>query len=228
MKQSFLKLLRWDFLLLHRNNLVVLALAIATVYFGIFKLLEPLGDLRSMLLILVFNDPVVTGLMFAGVIMLFEKNQHTLQAIGVSPRPVWHFLLSKVISLSLLATFSALLMNLAAIGWRFNWFHFVAGVFFTSALFAMAGIYYGNKSRDFTGFLVSIMGLILISALPFLSYFGLIPGIYMLWLPQYAGMLLLKAAYFPVSIPELIYAYAYLLICLLYAWKQILKNLKLA
>ncbi|MDX5321229.1 MAG: hypothetical protein LPK45_08940, partial [Bacteroidota bacterium] len=67
MKRSTLKLLKWDLLQLHRNNLIVLALLVAAMYLGLFKLLEPLGDLRSLLVLLVFNDPVVTGLLFAGV-----------------------------------------------------------------------------------------------------------------------------------------------------------------
>lgn len=224
--KSLLKILSWDFLLLHRNKLVLLAIAVAAIYLGLFKLLENLGDLRTLLLVLVFNDPVVTGLMFGGVIMLFEKSQNTLMAARVSPVPLEHFLASKVISLSLLATFSALLMNTAAIGFNYHFGHFLFGITGTSALFVMAGLYIGSGAKSFNQFLIRSMGFLLISALPFLGYFELMPDVYLYWLPQFAGLTLIKAAYFPVDASYLVYAYGFLSICLFIAWKRLVLHFK--
>lgn len=216
----------WDLLQLHRNNLVVLALVVAGLYLGIFKLLEPLGDLRSLLVLLVFNDPVVTGLLFGGVIMLFEKSQNTLAAVQVSPLSMEQFLASKVLSLTVLATVSALLMNIAAIGIHFNWLHFILGTALISAFFILAGFYFGQQSQDFTQFLVKSVGFLLMSALPFLGYYELVPEIYFYWLPPFAGIKLIEAAYFPVDWPYLVYGYGYLLLSIFIFWKTLLKKLQ--
>ncbi|TNE81281.1 MAG: hypothetical protein EP332_03945 [Bacteroidetes bacterium] len=220
------KLLYWDLLLLHRNKLIVLGLVVAGIYLLLFKLLAGLGDLHSLLLVLVFNDPVVTGLLFAGVLMLFESSQNTLVAVQVSPLPVEKYLLSKVISLSLLSTVSALLMNLAAIGIDFNFVHFILGVAGTSALFVMAGLYLGFGAKGFNQFLMRSLGFLMLSALPFLAYFQLIPDVYLVWLPMYAGMKMIDAAYHSLDWYYLVYAYGYLGFSLYIAWKRLIHHFK--
>lgn len=220
------KLFYWDLILLNRNKLIVLGLLVAGIYLLLFKLLSGLGDLHNLLLVLVFNDPVVTGLLFAGVIMLFENSQNTLAAIRVSPLRVQDYLLSKIISLTLLSTVSALLMNLAAIGLEFNFIHFILGVSGTSALFVMAGLYLGFGAKGFNHFLMRSIGFLLLSALPFLAYFSLIPDIYLAWLPMYAGMKLIEASYHSLDWYYLIYAYGYLGFSLYFAWKRLLFHFK--
>lgn len=225
---SFKKLLYWDLVLLNRNKLIVLGLVVAAIYLGLFKLLAGLGDLDSLLLVLVFNDPVVTGLLFAGVIMLFESSQNTLVAVQVSPVRMEHYLLSKIISLTLLSTVSALLMNLAAIGLDFQFLHFTLGVAGTSALFVMAGLYLGYGAKGFNHFLMRSIGFLMLSALPFLAYFQIVPDIYLAWLPMYAGMKLIEAAYHSLDWYFLVYAYAYLGFGLYFAWKRLIHHFKQA
>jgi len=226
MNMRGIKRFGWDLLQLHRNNLVVLAFVVAGMYLGIFKLLEPLGTLRSMLVLLVFNDPVVTGLLFGGVIMLFEKSQNTLAAVQVSPLSLEKFLASKVLALTFLATVSALLMNLAAIGIHFNWLHFILGTALISAFFILAGFYFGQQSQHFTQFLVKSIGFILISALPFLGYYEVVPEIYFYWLPPFAGIKLIEAAYFPVAWPYILYGYGYLILSILLFWRTLINKLQ--
>lgn len=224
MKNQLLKMLRWDFLLLHRNNLIVLALLVAAAYLGLFKLLASLGDLRGLLVLLVFNDPVVTGLLFAGVIILFEKNQQTLMAVEISATSMNKFLLSKTLALAGLATLSALLLNLAAIGTNFNWIHFILGTFLISVFFILLGFHFGNRSRDFTHFITKIFGFLMMSALPFLAIYGIMPEIYFYWLPPFAGIKLIQAAYYDIAWPYLLYAYGFLVTANWLTWNFIIKK----
>ncbi|MBI1223265.1 MAG: hypothetical protein GC180_11725 [Bacteroidetes bacterium] len=226
MKNQLPKMIRWDFVLLQRNNLILLAILVAAAYLGLFKLLTPLGDLRGLLILLVFNDPVVTGLLFAGVIVLFEKNQQTLKALEISATLLKIFLLSKTLALATLSTASALLLNLAAIGIHFQWIHFTLGTFLISVFFILVGFHFGNQSRDFTHFITKIFGFLMLSALPFLAIYGLVPEIYFYWLPPFAGLKLIQASYFDVSWPYLIYAYGFLIAANVLTWKFLIKNFK--
>ena len=122
--------LKWDAVLLYRNRLFHIALLIALIYTGVFFLLKPLGNLDNVLVVLIFNDPVVTGYIFGGVIWLFDKNQHTLQAVSVLPVRRNLYLLSKILILSGLAVLVSVVMALAARGLDFNWFHLIFSVFY--------------------------------------------------------------------------------------------------
>ena len=53
MKKLF-RLLYWDLLLLHRNQLIVLSVVVAALYLGLFYLLQDLGTLTDVLVIFLF------------------------------------------------------------------------------------------------------------------------------------------------------------------------------
>lgn len=224
--KKLLRLLYWDLLLLHRNQLIVLSLVVAAVYLGLFYLLKDLGALSDVLVIFLFNDPVVTGLLFAGVILLFEKNQHTLQAIKVAPQPLLLFLLSKTIALVLISTGTALLMTFAAHGFRFHYGHMLGGLIGTSALFVLFGFAISARCRTFNHFLLRIIGFLILMALPFLSYI-FEEELYPLWLiPSFAGLKLLQGAFRSLSLLEIIYSYGYLAVWLTLGVPFTLKQLK--
>ncbi|NJO03298.1 MAG: hypothetical protein HC880_17895 [Bacteroidia bacterium] len=104
MVKTFLKIFRWDWVLLQRNQLMGLSLLAGATYLGIFYLLKPLGNLNDLLVVLLLNDPVVTGFLFGGYCFLFEKNQNTLSVLALMPLPMSYPLLSKTLALTLLST----------------------------------------------------------------------------------------------------------------------------
>lgn len=219
-------LLKWDVVLLQRNQLFVLSAVLAALYVGLFYLLRPLGNLETVLIILVFNDPVVTGFLFAGVLLLFDKNQNTLQVLQVVPLPLSYYVLSKTIALASLATLTALVMVLAAHGPRFQYAHLLLGVFLTGGLFTLFGFVLAGWSRTFNHFLLYTMGLLLVMAVPFLGLFGIGPERLYLLFPSFAGLKLLQATFGPVPLWQLLYAYAYLALWLVGAWFYTLRAFK--
>ncbi|MDX5320701.1 MAG: hypothetical protein LPK45_06330, partial [Bacteroidota bacterium] len=70
------------------------------------------------------------------------------------------------------------------------------------------------------------LGFLLLSALPFLAVYGLIPEVYCYWLPPYAGVKLIQAAYFDVETAYLIYAYGFLAISNVLMWKALTRHFK--
>lgn len=205
------RLFLWDILLLHRQQLIIISLVVIAIYIGIFFLLKGVGNIETLLTILVFTDPVVTAMMFAAVIVLFEKDQQTLMAIKVSPLPPSAFIVSKALSLSLLATLCGWLMAVVSYGVGFNHWLFLMGVFTTSLAFSFGGLWLGMISSSFNNFLANSIGLMIFLGVPFISMFG-----YECWwlylFPSMATLLLIEGAFTGLSAIETAYAVLYLLI----------------
>lgn len=212
---NLLQLLRWDLLLLHRNQLILISFAIATLYMGLFYLLQQAPQLEQILILLIFNDPLIMGYMFAGVLLLLEKNQNTLQAIAVSPLPLKHYLWSKAIALCLLSTSTAIAMTVIGAGCDLHWLHLLVGVGGGSLFFSLAGFGLAANAQDFNSFLFRSIGFLVLLGLPVLSLFDLVESALFYLLPSYPSLLLLQASFTPVAAFQLLYAYTYLLISII-------------
>ena len=215
--------LKWDAVLLYRNRLFHIALLIALIYTGVFFLLKPLGNLDNVLVVLIFNDPVVTGYIFGGVIWLFDKNQHTLQAVSVLPVRRNLYLLSKILILSGLAVLVSVVMALAARGLDFNWFHLIFSVFLSSFLFSSAGFSLAALSRGFNEFLLYSIPFFIISAVPFLHLFGIGDLIYFVFLPTTGSIEILKGALSSLNPLYLIFMYVHLIFWTILGWQLVIR-----
>ena len=207
-----LHLLRWDMVLLHRNQLVVISFAVAALYMGVFYLLQQAPMLDQILILLIFNDPLIIGYMFAGVLLMLEKNQNTLQAIAVSPLNMWHYLWSKAIALCFLSTATAVAMVLVGAGWDLQWLHLLFGVGGGSLFFNLAGFGLAANTRDFNSFLFRSIGFLVLLGLPVLPLFGIVESPFFYLLPSFPSLILMQACFAPVAITELLYAYTYLIV----------------
>lgn len=224
----FINFLKLDWKLLNRNSMVILSFVMALIYVGAFYLLKPIGSLDIILVVLLFNDPVVTGFLFAGVMLLFDKNQNTLQALRILPSPVNHYIWSKALILSALATITGLIMTLIAHGPHLNYINLFFGIFGMSLIFTFAGFIFGSFSNSFNNFLLYIIAFMVPMALPMLWLFDVLPFYYFSPVPSMAGLILLKAALTEVSFWELVYAYAYTIIGIIVSYKLAVKYLSKA
>lgn len=210
--KKFGRLFLWDILLPHRQRLITISVVVTAIYIGIFFLLKELGNIEVLLTMLVFTDPVVTALLLAAVVMLFEKDQQTLPAIRVIPLPPAAFLLSKALSLSLLSTVCGWLMAVLSYGSGFGHGLFLAGVFFTSLPLAFAGLWLGLVSKSFNDFLAKSIGILILLGVPFVSMFGFNWG-WLYVLPSMPTLVLIGGAFSGSSPAEIVYAVVYLLCC---------------
>ncbi|MBR9999638.1 MAG: hypothetical protein KFF73_11740 [Cyclobacteriaceae bacterium] len=215
--------LKWDTVLLYRNRLFHIALLIALIYTGIFFLLKPLGSLTRILVVLIFNDPVVTGYIFGGVIWMFDKNQHTLQAVSVLPANRRHYLLSKILILSLLAVMVSLVMAIATRGLDFNVFHLVISVFFSSFLFSAVGFAVAALSRGFNEFLLYSVPFFIISAIPMLYMFGIGEIMYFIPLPTTGCIEILRASFTSLNSWYLLIMYCQMFIWAVISWRVVVR-----
>ncbi|MFK7920670.1 MAG: hypothetical protein AB8H47_01875 [Bacteroidia bacterium] len=172
MKQ-FIHLLKHDFVLINRNKIIAISLAVTAIYVGIFKGLSSFGDVQQALVLIIFNDPALLGFLFVGVMVLFEKNENTLQALAVTPMKLSHYLLSKTLALTLISVGCCLLMAWAAVGWDFNILQFVIATIFTTVIFSFIGFIVVAGQKTFNTYMLRAVGVIIALCLPFLAYFDL-------------------------------------------------------
>ena len=211
MKQ-FRHLLRWDFILLRRYQMISVSLLIGAVYVGIFYLLRSLGNLDKLLVVMVFNDPVVMSYLFAGVLLLFEHDQRTMDTLSVTPLSWSAYLGSKALALATVATFVGLLMVWTGYGFTFHYGHFIAGCLGSSLLFVWLGCIVSAGCQSFNQYLLRSVGFFLLAGLPLLPLFDVWHHPLLYLVPSFPGILLLKASFGPLESWQYAYSYGYLLL----------------
>lgn len=216
------QMLKWELILLQRNQLITISFLIAGLYLGIFYLLKDLGNLENVLIVMIFNDPVITGYLFAAVLMLFEKNQNTLAALFVLPIQFTYYLWSKALALTLVSTLTALVMAWVGHGFQMNYLHFITGVAGSTILFVWIGCVVGYKATSFNHLLLLSIAFLVPIALPFLAFFEVWHHPLLYLVPSYPGILLLKAAFQPITLAAYVYSYGYLLFSLIivFLWSK--------
>ena len=71
--KHFFHLVKFDFLLINKNQITVISLIVTAIYVGVFKGLSVLGNIEKLLVLIIFNDPALLGFLFVGVMVLFEN-----------------------------------------------------------------------------------------------------------------------------------------------------------
>lgn len=208
----FLHLLTQDFRLLQRYNIIKVSILVTAIYMALFYWLRELEEAEKILVLIIFNDPALIGFLFAGVMVLFERNENTLQALSVTPLRKGQYILSKSLALSLIATACCFAMAIAAMGSRFNFIHFGMASMLTTLMFSFLGFMMVAGEKGFNRFILKTLGIILVLALPFLGFFGLSPREWFLWIPSQPAIDLFRASFREDSPGSMIlYAYSALI-----------------
>lgn len=170
--KELLHLLKFDFVLLQRNQLLTISAIVSAIYVLVFRGLSSFGNVEQVLVLVIFNDPALLGFMFVGVLYLFEKNEGTLEVLAVSPVSVSNYILSKTIALTCVSLVCCFIMVFACYGFNFNYFHFGLATIFSTFIFTMLGYIAVAGQKTFNQYMLRAIGIILLASLPFLSYFG--------------------------------------------------------
>jgi fluoroquinolone transport system permease protein len=180
---QLLHLLKFDFILLNKNKIITISILVTAIYVGVFKGLSYLGNMEKLLILVIFNDPALLGFLFVGVLVLFEKNENTLDALAVTPIKISNYILSKSISLTFLSIGCCLAMVIAAHGIQFHIFHFIMATILTTLIFSMLGFIAVAGLSSFNQYILRALGIILLLSVPFLSYFDVVPRYWFILFP---------------------------------------------
>ncbi len=220
--KTFLSQLKWQFILLARNNIIAISVVVTVIYSLVFYGLKDLGNTDKLLTFIIYNDTAIIALFFIGISIIMEKNQEVLPALFVAPLNPHIYLLSRVISLSIIGWLCGLGMAIFALGFAFNVLHFSIGILGICILSCLAGLYLVSYTDEFLLFLLKTIPILLIFVnLPLLNYFEVTDITLFYLLPVQGSLSLIDASYQPSPpLQQVLFGYASLLIWipLLYWW----------
>lgn len=202
--------IKWQFILLQRNNVITISIVVTAIYALLFFVIKDLGNTDKILTLLILNDPAIIGLFFIGLSVIMEKDQQVVAALFVTPISYHFYLISKVLSLSIIGWVCALGMGFAAVGTSFHFIHFSAGVLGICILSCLAGAWLVCYTAAFMRFMLKSIPILLIFVnLPLLNYFGVTDiGLFKI-MPAQGSLNLIAASHdTSLSLSAIIYGYA--------------------
>ena len=117
----------------------------------------------------VFTDPAAMGLFFMGAIVLFEKSQRVLESLAVSPVTPEIYVVSKTLSLLVIALASALIIALSA-GAIANVPDFIAGVALANIIFTLVSLAIAARVKTLNQFMLAVVPAEIVICLPAILY----------------------------------------------------------
>ena len=199
--RTLLNQIKWQFIILHNNKLIVISFAITALYGIIFFLIKDLPNVEPFLTLLIYNDPAIIGLFFIGLGIIMENNDNLLPALFVTPVNHHVYLISRVLSLSFVGLVCAAGMTLTILGPQINWLEFSIGVFSTCLIFSLVGIFVVSYTMEFLNFMLRSIPLLVLLSLPLFNYFGLTDNIIFEFMPT-QGPLNLTISSFGSQVPS--------------------------
>ena len=206
---SQVSMLPWDVRLQFRYGFYAVYAVLTLTFAGILRSL-PAGVADTGLVLVVFADPSFLGFYFVAALVLFEKRDGVLDALVVSPLSTSAYLLSKALSLALLATAAiTLLGGFSDVGWP----ALLVAVALTSTLFVFIGFVAVARFDSVNAYFMTALAYMSVLGLPVLGLLGLFETPLYYLLPAQPPLVLLGAAV-GERVPqwELAYAVGYLLV----------------
>lgn len=199
--KALLKTLSWDLLIQTRYQILTVSVLVTALYIGMLYAV-PMENKDPLLVFLIYSDPALLGFFFIGALVLFERNEGSLHAWVVTPASKNLYLLSKSLSLSLIATLCSFAMAIAGHGWEINYFLLFSGVMLTSVMFTLIGFIAVSQSSNFSSFMVMSAFFLTPLNIPLLQYFGLSEAWFYHLFPSQPVITLLAGAFEPISVGE--------------------------
>lgn len=201
---GFASLLRLE-LTLQRRSFLLPATAVSTAAICGFVLLLPSRPLSPRLAaFFVFMDPATIGLSFVGAMVLAEKAQGTLRALGVAPVSPSAYVGAKTVSLTLLTFASSVTVVWVATGGAFDPGRGLLALTLCSAVAVLIGLFCVARAASMNQLVMTLLWVTTLLYLPLLGHFGVLPaalGAVLAPIPSYAMLTALAASVDPESVP---------------------------
>jgi fluoroquinolone transport system permease protein len=148
-----------------------------------------------------FNLQITTFFFVAGLLLL-EKDEGTLTALGVTPLSARKYLLAHTTTLTTLAAVETLIIIWLAFGFATSWALF-AGTGALGITYTCFGVAVAARYDSINTLLLPASVIVTALLLPLLAHFGLTPRALLIWHPMEPAITLVRAAYEPTSMREL-------------------------
>ena len=228
--KRLLTAMKTDVILQVRTQLYTIGIAVGVLVAVMTSQLSPPDQLFAIIPALMLLVAGGSTLLYVAAMILFEKDEGTLNAVIVSPLRPREYLWSKVITLTALATLESIVM----IGGAMLIISFssaltlpnlpllLLGIVAIGVLYTLIGIVLIVRFDKITDFLIPVSGLAIVLQLPFIYFLDWVSGPLWLLIPTSAPTMLMRAAYVPLAAWEWAYAIGYtaLLLIGLTIWAQ--------
>jgi len=206
---TFFKQLKWQFILLQKNNIISISFGVTIIYGLLLFFLKDVKYIDELLVSLVLNDPSVIGYFFIALFIYTEIKHGVLNALFVTPVNAHKYLISKILALAIIGTICSIGLVLSVKGLNFDIFNYIVGSFSICLLSSIIGLITLTFASEFLNFaLISVPVFFLFTGISLLSYLGAIDvGAFKYLLPVQGGLDLIDNA---VSDTRINYGYVYI------------------
>ena len=185
------------------------AAAFVAVFWALALSRIPAKFLALWLPVFILSNILINTFYFMAGLVLLEKAEGTLMAQSVTPLRSWEYLISKVVTLTVVSVCESLVITLFGYGAAFGPAAFFLGVMSSAVLFALTGFLLVIRYDSINEFLFPSFLFTLLFVPPFLSYFGFI-GSWLVYLhPMQASLLLTQAAFESIAWWQWFYSVLY-------------------
>ena len=213
----FISALKMDVTIQIRNHLYTIGIVAAIlVAIGVSQLG---GDRHMVNLVPALMLAVAGGstLLYVSAMIIFERDEGTLNAVIVSPLRTSEYLWSKIITLTTLATLEAIIMIGGAMLIMSrtepvtmpNLLIGLPGIVVVGILYTLLGIVLIVRYDKITDYLLPMALIATILQLPLLYFLGVVPHPVFLVIPSSAPIMLIKGAYVSLEAWQWVYALGY-------------------
>ncbi|MEL6271374.1 MAG: hypothetical protein AAFR22_16320 [Chloroflexota bacterium] len=220
-----LSTMRLDVTLQARNKLYHISIGLALLIAVAMRSFFPQDMLGAAIPAFVLMAIGGTTFMFVAGMIIFEKNENTLDGIIVTPLRVREYLFSKTVTLTLLATLETSVIILLSFGFGFNGLLVYTGMVLLGAMMVLMGIIPVVRYDTVTDFFLPAGIIGVITQLPIFLLANLGAGLDALWyaIPTAAPFVLMLGGFDGISTWQLIYGvgYSVLWIAGLSVWAKI-------
>lgn len=201
-----------DFLFQYKEGFFFIYFIICIIYLVILSVL-PEKILPTVLSILIYSDPAALGLFFIGGTIMLEKRQGVINYLVVTPLQTKTYILSKVITLSILAVIVSLIISIfTPIEQSINYFVLITSTFLTANLFTLLGILIAIHCSHLNEYFIKIVPWMIILSFPCLALIFMPNARLLSIIPSVASIRLIFGAFFEINIAEYLLLTIYLFI----------------
>ena len=163
----------------------------------------------------IFLDPAMIGLSFVGAIILMEKSEGTIGALGVTPMKPGMYIAVKVVSLTLVTFASGLAVAYVASD-GFLVVRILVTLALSSTVAVLVGFACAARAPSMNKLTITLLWVSMIAYAPLLTHFGVLPDAVtpaIALIPSYAVIVLLESCLLATPLTELatLSAFAYLI-----------------
>lgn len=162
--------------------------------------------------LIIFSDPSVIGFFFIGGIIMLEKGQGVLELLTITPLKTKEYLISKVISLTLVATFAGTLIAMINTKGGFDIILLIIGIILCSTFFTLYGVICAAGCKTMNQYFVRMIPYMIIIIIP---CFGLIDFKYSYILNFFPSLASLRIIYGAFTEKKFISVFPYILYMLI-------------